>query len=60
VILALSFDSREKVDEIVRQAVSVDGSTYNQPRITVSCTTVSRPDGHIWKSSDDPSTVQGQ
>jgi predicted lactoylglutathione lyase len=32
VLVCLSSDSREKVDDIVRQAVSAGGSTYNEPQ----------------------------
>ncbi|MDZ8087323.1 MAG: VOC family protein [Nostoc sp. DedQUE12b] len=32
VLVCLSFDSREQVDEIVRKAVAAGGTTYNEPQ----------------------------
>ncbi|OGO32816.1 MAG: extradiol dioxygenase [Chloroflexi bacterium RBG_16_54_18] len=51
VLLALSFDSREKVDEIVSQAVSAGGTTYNQPQDHgfMYQHGFQDLDGHIWE-----------
>jgi len=39
------FESRQKVDELVRKAVAAGGKTYQEPRITALCTDM---DFRIW------------
>jgi len=38
VLVALSRPSRADVDVMVRKAVAAGGSTYNDPKTTISCT----------------------
>jgi predicted lactoylglutathione lyase len=51
VLLALSYDSRSQVDEIVRKAVAAGGSTYNEPQDHGFMYThgFQDLDGHIWE-----------
>ena len=61
VLLALSFDSREKVDEIVRKAVSAGSTIYNQPQDHgfIYQHGFQDLDGHIWEVFwMDPAAVQ--
>lgn len=60
VLLALSRESREAVDEMVRKAVSAGGSTYNEPQDHgfMYGHGFQDPDGHIWECFwMDPATV---
>ena len=62
VLVCLSRDSREKVDEIVRQAVAAGGRTYNAPQDHgfMYAHGFQDPDGHIWEVMHmDPSAVKG-
>jgi predicted lactoylglutathione lyase len=61
VILALSFDSRDKVNEIADTALKSGGSVANQPQDYgfMFSRSISDPDGHIWEFFwMDPSKVQ--
>jgi len=51
VLVCLSVDSREKVDEMVRTAVAAGGSTYNEPQDHgfMYQHGFQDPDGHIWE-----------
>jgi len=51
VLVCLSCDSREKVDEIVRKAVAAGGSTYNEPQDHgfMYGHGFQDLDGHIWE-----------
>lgn len=51
VLLALSFESRAKVDEIVRNAVAAGGSTYKEPQDHgfMYAHGFQDLDGHIWE-----------
>ena len=51
VLVALNCDSRQQVDEIVRQAVAAGGATYNQPQDHgfMYAHGFKDPDGHIWE-----------
>ena len=51
VLLCLSSESRDKVDEIVRNAVAAGGTTYNEPQDYGFMYThgFQDPDGHIWE-----------
>ena len=51
VLLALSCDSREEVDERVRKAVAAGGSIYNEPQDHgfMYGHGYADPDGHIWE-----------
>lgn len=51
VLLALSMDSRERVDGIVRQAVAAGGSTYSEPQDHgfMYQHGFQDLDGHIWE-----------
>lgn len=51
VLLCLSCDSREAVDDLVRKAVSAGGSTYNQPQDHgfTYAHGYEDLDGHIWE-----------
>ncbi len=60
VLVALSCESRAKVDEMVRAAVAAGGSTYNQPQDHgfMYGHGFQDPDGHIWEVFYmDPSAV---
>jgi predicted lactoylglutathione lyase len=61
VLVALSLESREKVDEMIRNAVAAGGSIYNEPRDHgfMYQHGFQDPDGHIWEIFYmDPSFVQ--
>jgi predicted lactoylglutathione lyase len=61
VLLALSFDSRDKVNEIADTALKSGGSVANQPQDYgfMFSRSISDPDGHIWEFFwMDPSKVQ--
>jgi predicted lactoylglutathione lyase len=61
VLVCLSRDSREKVDEIVRQAVAAGGRTYNAPQDHgfMYAHGFQDPDGHIWEVMHmDPSAIK--
>lgn len=61
VLIALSRETREGVDEIVRQAVSAGGSTYNEPQDHgfMYAHGFQDVDGHIWEIVwMDPATIQ--
>lgn len=51
VLLCLSYDSREAVDEMVLKAVSAGGSTYNEPQDHgfMYAHGYQDLDGHIWE-----------
>lgn len=51
VLLALSVESREQVDEMVRKAVAAGGSTYSEPNDLgfMYQHGFQDPDGHIWE-----------
>ncbi len=51
VLLALSLESREKVDEIVRKAVAAGGTTYKEPQDHgfMYAHGFQDLDGHIWE-----------
>ena len=51
VLVALSTESREKVDEMVRKAVAAGGSTYNEPQDHgfMYSHGFQDLDGHIWE-----------
>ena len=51
VLVCLSFESREKVDEIVRKAVAVGGTTYSEPQDHgfMYGHGFQDLDGHIWE-----------
>jgi predicted lactoylglutathione lyase len=51
VLVSLSCDSREKVDELVRKAVAAGGTTYNQPQDHgfMYGHGFQDLDGHIWE-----------
>jgi len=52
VLVCLSLDSREKVDDIVRKAVAAGGSTYSEPQDHgfMYGHGFQDMDGHIWES----------
>jgi predicted lactoylglutathione lyase len=61
VLLALSFDSRDKVNEIADTALKSGGSVANQPQDYgfMFSRSISDPDGHIWEFFwMDPANVQ--
>jgi predicted lactoylglutathione lyase len=61
VLLALSMESRAKVDEMVRMAVVAGGTTYNEPQDHgfMYQHGFQDPDGHIWEIFwMDPATVK--
>ena len=61
VLVCLSCENREKVDELVRKAVAAGGSTYNeaQDHGFMYAHGFQDLDGHIWELMYmDPSTVQ--
>ena len=61
VLVCLSRDSREKVDEIVRRAVAAGGRTYNAPQDHgfMYAHGFQDPDGHIWEVMHmDPSAIK--
>jgi len=51
VLVALSADSRENIDETVHQAVDAGGTTYNEPQDYgfMYAHGFQDPDGHIWE-----------
>lgn len=51
VLVALTAESREAIDETVRQAVAAGGSTYNEPQDHgfMYQHGFQDPDGHIWE-----------
>jgi len=51
VIVCLSCDTREQVDEIVKKAVKAGGKTYNEPKDHgfMYQHGFQDPDGHIWE-----------
>jgi predicted lactoylglutathione lyase len=51
VLVALSAESREAIDETVRKAVAAGGSTYNEPQDHgfMYQHGFQDPDGHIWE-----------
>jgi uncharacterized protein len=51
VLVCLSMESKEKVDEMVRKAVAAGGSTYNKPQDYgfMYSHGYQDPDGHIWE-----------
>jgi uncharacterized protein len=51
VLVCLSFDSRAKVDEVVRKAVAAGGTTYNEPQDHgfMYGHGFQDLDGHIWE-----------
>jgi predicted lactoylglutathione lyase len=51
VLIALSLEGREKVDEIVRKAVAAGGTTYNKPQDHgfMYAHGFQDLDGHIWE-----------
>jgi uncharacterized protein len=51
VLVALSFESRERVDELVRQAVAAGGTIYNEPQDHgfMYSHGFQDLDGHIWE-----------
>lgn len=60
VLLCLSCESREQVDEMVRKAVAVGGSTYNEPQDHgfMYGHGFQDLDGHIWELMYmDPSAI---
>lgn len=61
VLLALSQENRQAVDELVRKAVSAGGSTYKEPQDHgfMYQHGFEDPDGHIWEIFwMDPAAVQ--
>jgi predicted lactoylglutathione lyase len=63
VLVALSYDSRAQVDEMIRTAVAAGGSTYNeaQDHGFMYAHGFQDLDGHIWEIFHmDPSFVQPQ
>jgi len=61
VLVCLSSDSREKVDEMVRKAVAAGGTTYNEPQDYgfMYGHGFQDPDGHIWEVMwMDPSAIK--
>lgn len=60
VLVCLSTESREKVDEMVRKAVAAGGTTYSQPQDHgfMYVHSFQDLDGHIWELMHmDPSAV---
>lgn len=51
VLVCLSAESREKVDDMVRKAVAAGGSTYNEPQDHgfMYGHGFQDPDGHLWE-----------
>jgi uncharacterized protein len=51
VLVCLSFDNRERVDELVRKAISAGGTTYNEPQDHgfMYGHGFQDLDGHIWE-----------
>ncbi len=61
VLVALSCESRDKVNDMVRKAVAAGGSTYNKPQDHgfMYAHGFQDPDGHIWELFHmDPNTVK--
>ncbi len=62
VLIALNFDSRAEVDEIVRKAVAAGGNTYNEPQDHgfMYGHGYQDLDGHIWEVFwMDPAVANG-
>ena len=61
VLLAVSRDSREAVDKMVREAVAAGGTTYNQPQDLgfMYAHGFQDLDGHIWELLYMPTTEKG-
>jgi uncharacterized protein len=62
VLVALSFDSRQEVDEMVRKAVAAGGNTYKEPQDHgfMYAHGFQDLDGHIWEIFwMDPSAIKG-
>ena len=60
VLLALSCESRDEVDDMVRKAVAGGGATYNQPQDLgfMYSHGFQDPDGHVWEVLHmDPSAI---
>ncbi|WP_339687932.1 VOC family protein [Gimesia maris] len=51
VLVALSCENRDQVDELVKKAVAAGGSTYNEPQDHgfMYAHGFQDPDGHIWE-----------
>jgi predicted lactoylglutathione lyase len=61
VLVALSLESRDKVDEMVRKAINAGGTTYNEPQDHgfMYAHGFQDLDGHIWEVFYmDPSAVR--
>jgi predicted lactoylglutathione lyase len=61
VLVALSLESRDKVDEMVRKAINAGGTTYNEPQDHgfMYAHGFQDLDGHIWEVFYmDPSAVK--
>ncbi|MDN4071106.1 VOC family protein [Paenibacillus vini] len=61
VILALSAESREQVDEIVNRALAAGGTKYNDPvdHGFMYSWSFQDPDGHLWEVFYmDPATIE--
>ena len=61
VLVCLSSESRERVDEMVRKAVAAGGRTYNAPQDHgfMYAHGFQDPDGHIWEVMHmDPSAIK--
>ncbi|WP_369201904.1 VOC family protein [Streptomyces sp. PU-14G] len=62
VLVCLSADSREEVDELVDSAVAAGGSTHGQPQAEgpMYGRSFTDPDGHIWEVMwMDPAALEG-
>ncbi|MDP9142654.1 MAG: VOC family protein [Pseudomonadota bacterium] len=62
VLVAISYESRAEVDEVVRKAVAAGGNTYNQPQDHgfMYGHGFQDPDGHIWEVFwMDPAVANG-
>lgn len=62
VLIALSCENREKVDELVAKALAAGGSSYKEPKDHGFMYEhgFEDPDGHIWELFYmDPSAIQG-
>jgi uncharacterized protein len=61
VLVCLSLDTRDGVDDLVKKAVAAGGATYNQPQDHgfMYAHGFEDPDGHIWELVwMDPAAVQ--
>lgn len=61
VLIALSCDSREEVDDLVKKATTAGGNTYNEPQDHgfMYAHGFQDPDGHVWEVLwMDPAAVQ--